>query len=148
MTYRIPGVSWIPIGRGHNNSRPGMRQYEFRGECVSWDYWACDECGLISASKTQCECQRSRTRADRRARRLMERAKQGHGHDELVSWLQVIERDPCSYCGRDFEHVDHVVALRKGGATDHTNLVSACAPCNRSKSDRPLLGWMLDREAS
>jgi 5-methylcytosine-specific restriction endonuclease McrA len=43
----------------------------------------------------------------------------------------------CAYCGRDivFEdlHVDHVVALSKGGSNENDNLLPACKECNASK---------------
>ena len=39
----------------------------------------------------------------------------------------------CAYCGADWEHVDHVVPLARGGAHALANLVPACAPCNLSK---------------
>lgn len=44
----------------------------------------------------------------------------------------------CRYCGRkppDVElHVDHVLAVSRGGKNDEGNLVTACKDCNLSKS--------------
>lgn len=40
----------------------------------------------------------------------------------------------CAYgCGRQWEHVDHVVPLSRGGAHALHNIVPACAECNLSK---------------
>ena len=46
----------------------------------------------------------------------------------------------CCYCGekqtkKDLT-MDHVLPLSKGGETSWTNIVTACGPCNFSKSDR------------
>jgi 5-methylcytosine-specific restriction endonuclease McrA len=57
----------------------------------------------------------------------------------------VFDRDGfrCRYCGRDpsdgvLLEVDHVIARANGGDDSLDNLVTACGPCNREKSKRPL----------
>jgi 5-methylcytosine-specific restriction endonuclease McrA len=46
----------------------------------------------------------------------------------------------CQYCGRETAHLtlDHVVPRSRGGAHAWTNLVSACAMCNRRKGGKTL----------
>lgn len=56
---------------------------------------------------------------------------------------KILERDSsiCRYCGCDckgYEHVDHVIPYSQGGRTIESNLVCACAPCNRKKHARSL----------
>jgi hypothetical protein len=60
----------------------------------------------------------------------------------------VLQRDGfrCRYCGMGAQsnppvelEVDHVVPVAAGGSNELGNLVSACAPCNRGKSSRPVL---------
>jgi 5-methylcytosine-specific restriction endonuclease McrA len=43
----------------------------------------------------------------------------------------------CQYCGsrRDLT-MDHVVPRSRGGRTNWTNVVTACAPCNRRKGNK------------
>ena len=53
----------------------------------------------------------------------------------------------CGYCGRSLQgkgdaHVDHVVPVSQGGATELSNLVVVCAECNLSKADRTLEVWL------
>jgi HNH endonuclease len=55
--------------------------------------------------------------------------------------FQVLRRDGfrCTYCGRSEKdgavlHVDHVVPYAAGGATEESNLVTACDRCNLGKS--------------
>jgi len=44
----------------------------------------------------------------------------------------------CTYCGSHMNiHDDHVIARSKGGV----RTVPACAKCNQSKSDKPLMEW-------
>jgi Restriction endonuclease len=51
----------------------------------------------------------------------------------------------CYYCHARVPsmevHLDHIVALSKGGAHAVENLCVACAPCNLSKGAKPLLEW-------
>ncbi len=46
----------------------------------------------------------------------------------------------CQYCGRDSSHLtlDHVIPRSRGGKHTWTNLVSACAACNRHKGGKTL----------
>jgi len=52
----------------------------------------------------------------------------------------------CAYCGCDLTglpskqvHMDHVLALSKGGAHDSTNIVPACRACNSKKGTKIVL---------
>ncbi|MFI8830571.1 HNH endonuclease [Streptomyces afghaniensis] len=49
----------------------------------------------------------------------------------------------CAYCDAPAEHLDHVVALSRGGADAAHNLLPACAPCNLSKGAKSLADWVL-----
>ncbi|MBI4375687.1 MAG: HNH endonuclease [Elusimicrobia bacterium] len=46
----------------------------------------------------------------------------------------------CCYCGRRFPtselNLDHVIPRSRGGATDWSNIVTACIPCNLKKANR------------
>ncbi len=56
--------------------------------------------------------------------------------------LQVMQRDvfSCKACGSKADrvrlHVDHVVPISKGGATEMANLQTLCADCNLGKAAR------------
>lgn len=58
--------------------------------------------------------------------------------------FEVFKRDgfTCQYCGahppKVILHVDHIVAVKNGGANDIDNLVTSCLPCNLGKSATPL----------
>lgn len=58
--------------------------------------------------------------------------------------LNVFYRDnfQCQYCGKHFGHkdltLDHVLPKSRGGKSEWTNIVSACAPCNNKKADKLL----------
>lgn len=59
----------------------------------------------------------------------------------------VVARDGnlCAYCGTTFGpfDLDHVVPVSRGGEDTESNLVVACASCNRSKSDRLPEEWLV-----
>ena len=52
----------------------------------------------------------------------------------------ILRRDnyTCQYCGASNQPltVDHIVPKSRGGATNWTNIVVACKPCNLRKGDR------------
>lgn len=54
----------------------------------------------------------------------------------------------CVYCNerltKQSRTRDHVVPRSRGGGP-RENLVPACGPCNRAKSDTPLLLWLAER---
>lgn len=58
----------------------------------------------------------------------------------------VFKRDnyTCVYCGEvsTLLEADHVIAVRRGGPTIESNLVTACRPCNRSKGAKSLEDWL------
>jgi 5-methylcytosine-specific restriction endonuclease McrA len=49
----------------------------------------------------------------------------------------------CAYCpDGQYEHMDHVVPLSRGGSHSMDNLVPACGRCNMSKGARLLSEWL------
>ncbi len=48
----------------------------------------------------------------------------------------------CAYCAREFEQVDHVIALASGGTAWPANLRPACQKCNAKKRDKPWRKWL------
>ena len=66
-----------------------------------------------------------------------------------ASRRNVIARDGgCVYCGARADlTIDHVTPLCRGGGSDWSNVVAACARCNQKKGARTLaeLGWRLPR---
>lgn len=48
----------------------------------------------------------------------------------------------CSYCPGDFESIDHIVPLNRGGQHQLANLAPACVRCNSSKRDSLLSEWL------
>jgi 5-methylcytosine-specific restriction endonuclease McrA len=55
-----------------------------------------------------------------------------------------VRDDPCSYCGKQSEGIDHIVPKSAGGENTFHNLAGACSPCNSRKSSRPLLIFLLE----
>lgn len=59
--------------------------------------------------------------------------------------LEILERDnyTCTYCGRqDDLTCDHIIPLVRGGTNEHSNLTTACRPCNSSKGGKTLEEWL------
>lgn len=51
----------------------------------------------------------------------------------------------CAYCGVKSKKLtlDHVLAESKGGIKSRSNLVPACARCNKSKGSKHLTDWYI-----
>lgn len=56
-------------------------------------------------------------------------------------WRAVLFGYQCVYCGGEYEHIDHLVALTRGGTNTSENLVPACGRCNQSKHAYPWREW-------
>lgn len=68
------------------------------------------------------------------------------GSSWAITRAAVLERDhhTCAYCGREADQVDHILAKANGGTDDMSNLIAACQPCNRHKSDKAIvrMSWV------
>lgn len=55
--------------------------------------------------------------------------------------LRQLMQRPCFYCGKESQHMDHVIPISRGGRHSIGNLVPSCAKCNLSKNDKFLVEW-------
>jgi len=62
---------------------------------------------------------------------------------ESLEYVQLISLDPCVYCGKAAQAVDHIVPVAKSGTGEWSNLAPACMSCNSSKRDEGLLAFLL-----
>ena len=52
----------------------------------------------------------------------------------------------CAYCGGDFEHIDHVKPISKGGPHCLANLRPSCKSCNLRKHNKSLSEWIKEKD--
>jgi 5-methylcytosine-specific restriction endonuclease McrA len=70
------------------------------------------------------------------------------GESHSNAWRRILRYDPCSYCGAPLSGtVDHIQPKSEGRFDRErwVNLIGACERCNRSKSSKPMLFYLLDR---
>lgn len=83
------------------------------------------------------EYSRSNREIVREASRRRKARVRGATLDDSVKkwWPAIVKayRGLCCYCGSVFEHMDHVVSLKNGGAHVAGNVRPACAKCNLTK---------------
>lgn len=87
---------------------------------------------------------------ERDPERLRERNRRRHAYERQALTLDFTSEQldqrmsmfgyRCWMCGADFEHVDHVKPISKGGAHVLANLRPACESCNKAKGARWPLG--------
>jgi 5-methylcytosine-specific restriction endonuclease McrA len=62
----------------------------------------------------------------------------------LGSFRAVLLRDPCVYCGRQPDTLDHILPRARGGRADgFENRAPACRRCNQRKGAIPLLLFLV-----
>lgn len=79
-----------------------------------------------------------RQAGDRRRRAREIGAKGTHTAADLDAILNG-QKGKCAYCRKNLQndrHLDHIIALSKGGTDDRSNLQFTCASCNRRKGAR------------
>lgn len=62
--------------------------------------------------------------------------------EDTSEYRAILKLDPCSYCGKASEHIDHIDSLATGGNEANENLTSSCLSCNSSKWKTPLILWL------
>lgn len=68
----------------------------------------------------------------------------------LDQWLEIVEafRERCAYCDELTQlEIEHVVPLSKGGRHAPENIVPACGPCNKQKSNKQVDAWFQSKAA-
>ncbi len=71
-----------------------------------------------------------------RNRRARQRAAEGTHDANDIARIRKMQKDRCAYCHTKLSgggHVDHIVALSKGGTNWPSNLQITCGSCNNSK---------------
>ena len=87
----------------------------------------------------------SRTRAVRAARRRKRRLGQVENDLTDVQWAGLVAAwGGCAYCGASDRALqrDCILPISRGGRYTVTNVVPACGPCNMSKCNAEVTGWL------
>lgn len=84
------------------------------------------------------------------ARNRRARVRQNGGTHTLadIRALEKLQRGKCALCRVDLGdryHVDHILAIARGGSNDRRNLQLLCAPCNHRKSARDQIDFMREQ---
>lgn len=87
-----------------------------------------------------------------KTRQARKRAAEGiHTPDDIRQILEA-QHGLCAYCGvriflniKHDAHVDHIIALTRGGSNWPDNLAVTCAECNLSKRNKSLSEWQAIR---
>jgi len=69
------------------------------------------------------------------------RVKSASIYGVTVKDIKRIMKKPCTYCGKQSEHLDHVIPLSRGGLHGVGNLTASCAYCNRQKGNKFITEW-------
>lgn len=86
-----------------------------------------------------------------RNRKALLKNAEGHHTKSDIDALYTQQHGECVVCATsllDGYHVDHIVAISKGGRNSPDNLQLLCAPCNQSKGDKDFDEWLQKKVVS
>lgn len=81
-------------------------------------------------------------------RRAAKRSAEGYHTHEDVNRIRTLQKDRCAYCRvmlRGGGHIDHIVALSRGGSNWPNNLQVLCVRCNLSKGAKDPIEYVQER---
>lgn len=99
----------------------------------------------IRRTKKWAESNPDKARISARAIRARRKNAPGSHTAEDIIDIHKMQRGKCACCKRRLNrkyHVDHIVAIAKGGSNARSNLQILCPPCNLSKHDRDPIDHM------
>ena len=71
------------------------------------------------------------------------RQRQTRRRQDVREYAVILMGDPCCYCGKPMQVLDHIEPIALGGLHDPDNLTAACRSCNAKKRSMTLLGFLL-----
>lgn len=113
-----------------NAERQRLRAREYRAENLEY----CRQ----KASKWKA-ANRDQNSAHQRNRDAKKRESGGQHTAQDIAEILKAQRGRCAYCREGLKnkyHVDHIIALSKGGSNGRRNLQLLCQPCNQRKHAR------------
>lgn len=75
------------------------------------------------------------------------RSANGDATDEKIAARVAFFGGVCAYCGGPFEHLDHAIAISRGGTNWPANLRPSCRRCNQMKNDKSVVEFIAWRKA-
>ena len=59
-------------------------------------------------------------------------------------WKKIVSSfdGKCAYCGADYEILEHVIPVSKGGGTTRDNVVPSCRACNNKKGSKDVMDFV------
>ena len=96
----------------------------------------CIRLGLLNLKDGKLTCRNLRARKKRHPSARLRKSLR----KDVVKYILKRDNYTCTYCGRKTGEmqIDHIIPVSKGGSNDISNLTTACARCNRKKSDKPV----------
>jgi 5-methylcytosine-specific restriction endonuclease McrA len=94
------------------------------------------------------EKSRDNSRISQRNRNARKHNAEGAHTAADIARIRKSQKDRCGYCRVKLSsggHIDHIIALAKGGANSSRNLQLLCEPCNKSKSARDPISFAQSR---
>lgn len=124
--------------------------------CYSYHGCRCDDCTaatrVYNAAWREANPERYRSNMIRYRRRNPDRVR---GYDprrgaaaydaDALDYCDILAGDPCCYCGKLGQAIDHILPLASGGDSRWDNLTRACTSCNSRKGPKSLLHFLMIR---
>lgn len=128
--------------------RPKMDEAEYkRRQSASIERWHKEHPEKTrAASRKFYRLNKSKVKTYHHARRATIRGAGGKVSADIEDRLMALQKGRCACCGRSFKnvkhHIDHIIALSRGGMNDDSNLQLLCATCNLQKGAKHPIDFM------
>lgn len=135
----------LPVYRRRYRAKnpPDVREQKLRAKLGSaYDAFVAEvEASRVAYKRMYYEANRDDIILKVRLQKIARRGAPGVATLEQVRARVAFYGGVCAYCGDEYEHIDHVIPLSRGGSNWPANLRPACAFCNLSKHNKKPSEW-------
>lgn len=151
--HRLRQIEYAKLNREQARARAAKWREENPDKALAGKrrYYVENREKIVARNKRHREANKSAYLMYSRLYKAKKRASGEYVHPDFIGLLLIEQGSKCACCDAPFSdveyHVDHVVALSAGGMHEHNNLQLLCGTCNRRKSAKPLMTFLMVLEA-
>ncbi len=124
------------IEKDKENKKTWRAENPDMAKAIAENWYMMNREHVLATSKTWSDSNRDKKRVHGHCRRARNHNAHGTHTASQITALLTLQRFRCVYCKGDIKkkyHIDHIIALAKGGSNDIKNIQLLCPSCNLKK---------------